>query len=110
MVMEISNENLGSTKTISLPFALQRQPQRPQGGNCMTKRKMRAASESVRPKPLPSIPPYGDFAVDVENLTFGYSNTSFSGLSKTGDNLILNNLDLKLPTGSRCLLIGANGQ
>lgn len=60
-------------------------------------------------KPLPVIPPYGEYSVEVENLTFGYSSTNFAGISKLGDNLILNNLNLKLPTGSRCLLIGANG-
>lgn len=60
-------------------------------------------------KPLPEIPPYGEYSIEVENLTFGYSSSNFAGVSKLGDKLILNNLDLKLPTGSRCLLIGANG-
>jgi len=60
-------------------------------------------------KPLPEIPPYGEYSIEVENLTFGYNTENFAGLSKMGDHVILNNLDLKLPTGSRCLLIGANG-
>ena len=60
-------------------------------------------------KPLPEIPPYGEYSIEVENLSFGYSTSNFAGVSKLGDKLTLNNLDLKLPTGSRCLLIGANG-
>ncbi|CAB9512783.1 Uncharacterized ABC transporter ATP-binding protein C20G4.01 (Partial), partial [Seminavis robusta] len=70
---------------------------------------MCSSEPTNKPKPLPKIPEYGEYSIDVENLTFGYSTTSFSGLSKMGDSLILNNLNLKLPTGSRCLLIGANG-
>lgn len=66
-------------------------------------------AEKRKPKPLPTIPPYGEYAVEIENMTFGYSTETFAGVSKMGDNLILNSLDLKLPTGSRCLLIGANG-
>ena len=60
-------------------------------------------------KPMPTIPPYGDYSVEIENLTFGYASESYGGLSKLGDKVILNNLNLKLPPGSRCLLIGANG-
>ena len=73
------------------------------------KRKMCASETPVAPKPLPKIPEYGQYAIEVDNLTFGYSTTNYAGLSKMGDNLILNELNLKLPTGSRCLLIGANG-
>lgn len=58
-------------------------------------------TEFPKPKPLPSIPDYGPFAIDVKGLTFSYD---------TNPNVtILNNFHLSLPTGSRCLLIGANG-
>lgn len=60
-------------------------------------------------KPLPPIPPYGEYAIEVENLTFGYNTPTFNGLSKMSDTLVLNEMNLKLPTGSRCLLIGSNG-
>lgn len=43
-------------------------------------------------------PSTSDFTVDVDNLTFDLG----------GPN-ILSNITLKLPAGSRCLLIGANG-
>lgn len=56
-------------------------------------------------KPLPSIKPYGDYAVEINDLTFGYPQSSGQPAAET----ILNNLSLKLETGSRCLLIGANG-
>lgn len=53
-------------------------------------------------KPLPSLPPYDESqAICVENLTFSYDPKS---LAPT-----LRDLNLKLPKGSRCLLIGANG-
>lgn len=55
-------------------------------------------------KPLPKIPPYGDFAINITNLTFSYSTPH-----RTKRNAVLDGLNLKLPTGSRCLLIGANG-
>ena len=67
-------------------------------------------SDKSKPKPLPPIPPYGEYAIEVVNLTFGYSTTNVLGLSEKDETQILNNLDLKLPTGSRCLLIGANGE
>lgn len=61
-------------------------------------------------KPLPAIPEYGEYAVDVRNLTFGYaSSPGQSSLDATNSNTVLNDLSLQLPTGSRCLLIGANG-
>lgn len=81
----------------------------------MTKRKAMSSTATIttnkasNAKPLPEIPPYGEYSIEVENLSFGYSTSNFAGVSKLGDKLILNNLDLKLPTGSRCLLIGANG-
>jgi CCR4-NOT complex subunit CAF16 len=62
------------------------------------------------PKPPPTIPDYGEYAIEVTNLTFGYSNSGFTNHSEESDDkFILKNLNLKLPTGSRCLIIGANG-
>mmetsp|Transcript_22501 Transcript_22501/g.64718 ORF Transcript_22501/g.64718 Transcript_22501/m.64718 type:complete len:346 (-) Transcript_22501:31-1068(-) len=58
----------------------------------------------VKPKPLPTIQPYGPNAVEVENLTFAYDQSPNNAATA-----ILNNLDLTLETGSRCLLLGANG-
>lgn len=58
-------------------------------------------STVVRPKPLPTIVPYGNLAIEVNNLSFAYDSNP--------DKRILHDLDLKLETGSRCLLIGANG-
>ena len=55
----------------------------------------------TKPKPLPTIAPYGDNAIEVSNLTFAYD----SNPGKT----ILQELNLTLENGSRCLLIGANG-
>jgi CCR4-NOT complex subunit CAF16 len=52
------------------------------------------------PKPLPEITPYGPNAVQVNHLTFSYD---------ANPNSILSDLNLELPAGSRCLLIGANG-
>ena len=62
-------------------------------------------------KPLPTIPPYGDNAIDVSNLTFSYrSDASGSSLhNPDANNLVLEDMNLSLATGSRCLLIGANG-
>mmetsp|Transcript_6034 Transcript_6034/g.9216 ORF Transcript_6034/g.9216 Transcript_6034/m.9216 type:complete len:334 (+) Transcript_6034:200-1201(+) len=56
---------------------------------------------SFKPKPLPKIKPYGDNAVEINQLTFAYDQHS--------PNQILKDLNLSLTTGSRCLLIGANG-
>lgn len=56
-------------------------------------------------KPLPTIKPYGDYAVEIDHLTFGYPQSS----GEPNEHKILNELELKLGTGSRCLLIGANG-
>ena len=55
----------------------------------------------ITPKPLPKILPYGENAVEVTDLTFSYDSDP--------DNVILQHLNLTLPTGSRCLLIGCNG-
>ena len=62
-------------------------------------------------KPLPVIPPYGENAIDVQSLTFAYrSDPSGSSLySPNSNNLVLQDMNLALATGSRCLLIGANG-
>jgi len=62
-------------------------------------------------KPLPTIPPYGDNAIDVSKLTFSYrSDASGSSLhNPDANNLVLEDMNLSLATGSRCLLIGANG-
>jgi ABC-type multidrug transport system ATPase subunit len=61
-------------------------------------------------KPLPTVPDYGAYAIDVHNLTFGYStNPDLSTLNVKTNRKVLTNLNLKLATGSRCLLIGANG-
>lgn len=54
-----------------------------------------------KPKPLPTIPDYGENAIEVDGLTFAYD--------QNPNAVILNDLSLALPTGSRCLLIGANG-
>jgi ABC-type multidrug transport system ATPase subunit len=61
-------------------------------------------------KPLPSIPDFGNYAIDVENLTFSYASSSGqSTLNTINQRNVLKNMDLKLAKGSRCLLIGANG-
>lgn len=63
------------------------------------------ASETMPPptlKPLPTIAPYGENAIEVEDLTFAYD-------SDAACRTILQDLNLSLTTGSRCLLIGANG-
>ncbi len=56
---------------------------------------------TYKPKPLPKLADYGPNAIEVEGLTFAYDNNPNTN--------ILNDLNLTLPTGSRCLLIGANG-
>lgn len=56
---------------------------------------------NITPKPLPTISPYGENAIEVEDLTFAYDTNH--------EATILSHLNLSLPTGSRCLLIGANG-
>ncbi|KAL7577051.1 hypothetical protein ACA910_006792 [Epithemia clementina (nom. ined.)] len=65
----------------------------------------------VTPKPLPTIPDYGEKAIEVKNLTFNYksSDSGTSIVSEYNNNLVLQSLNLDLATGSRCLLIGANG-
>jgi len=68
--------------------------------------------DHVKQKPLPTIPPYGPNAIEVQNLTFSYRSTGGTSIVDDGSqnkNAVLKNLNLSLPTGSRCLLIGANG-
>jgi ABC-type multidrug transport system fused ATPase/permease subunit len=74
-------------------------------------------------KPIPAIPPYGPHAVEVKELTFSYqqSNNSGGGGGRTttapsassstppSSCMVLQDLNLSLERGSRCLLIGANG-
>lgn len=68
------------------------------------------ADMTIPLKPLPAIPPYGDNAIEISNLTFSYrSETSGSSASDERINVVLRDLNLTLSTGSRCLLIGANG-
>jgi CCR4-NOT complex subunit CAF16 len=66
---------------------------------------------AYQPKPLPTIPDYGEIAVDVKNLTYSYN--SGAGGSSLNDGAVskpvLQNLNLTLPRKSRCLLVGANG-
>mmetsp|Transcript_104550 Transcript_104550/g.213225 ORF Transcript_104550/g.213225 Transcript_104550/m.213225 type:complete len:350 (-) Transcript_104550:120-1169(-) len=61
----------------------------------------------IVPKPLPHIKEYGPNAIEVQDLTFGYSSTG--ALDKFDERNVLKELNLTLKTGSRCLLIGANG-
>ena len=65
----------------------------------------------VTPKPLPPLPEYGEKAIEVKNLTFCYksSDSGTSIVSEYNNNMVLQKLNLELTTGSRCLLIGANG-
>lgn len=60
-------------------------------------------------KPIPQIPPYGDTAIEVEQLNFAYRSDNGSFYDPAKDNVVLQNLNLNLRKGSRCLLIGANG-
>ncbi len=69
---------------------------------CKSDSEMPSSPPQITVKPLPTIQPYGDIAVQVNDLTFSYD-------SDPDSNDILQNLNLNLPTGSRCLLIGANG-
>lgn len=55
----------------------------------------------IKPKPLPTIPPYGPNAIEVEDLSFAYDSNA--------TNMVLQGLSMSNPTGSRTLLIGANG-
>ena len=54
-----------------------------------------------QPKPVPKLADYGPNAVEVEGLTFAYDSNP--------NKIILKDLNLTLPTGSQCLLIGENG-
>ena len=56
--------------------------------------------EYPKPKPLPAVPDH-EHSVYVKGLTFSYDQNPTA--------TILNDLNLTLPTGARCLLIGANG-
>lgn len=62
----------------------------------------------VVPKPLPKIEDYGPNAIEVKNLTFHYQKVGVS-LDTDKKRNVLHDLNLSLPTGSRCLLIGSNG-
>jgi CCR4-NOT complex subunit CAF16 len=73
------------------------------------KRKMPAPKLSTTPKPLPVIPDYGPNAIEVKDLSFAYR-TSSSSFVNDNAKPVLDDLNLSLPTGSRCLLIGANGR
>lgn len=68
---------------------------------------MTLQQKRIVPKPLPHIKEYGPNAIEVKDLTFGYSSTG--ALDRHDDRNVLKNLNLALKTGSRCLLIGANG-
>jgi ABC-type multidrug transport system fused ATPase/permease subunit len=70
---------------------------------------MTAPKKFPPPKSLPNIKDYGPNAIEIDDLTFAYNN---SGSAMMEDNVknILQNLNLTLETGSRCLLIGANGR
>lgn len=76
---------------------------------------MTAQTNGVNVKPLPSIPPYGNNAVEVNSLTFSYRDVNGSNSALNNDPNskmnahVLQDLNLSLATGSRCLLIGANG-
>jgi ATPase subunit of ABC transporter with duplicated ATPase domains len=71
---------------------------------------MTLQNKPVITKPLPSIPDYGPNAIDIKDLTFRY-NQSGSALVSEGDvKNVLTDLNLSLETGSRTLLIGANGR
>ena len=61
-----------------------------------------------KPKPLPKIPDYGPYAIDIKDLTFQYNNAG-SAMVVDDAKAVLHGLNLKLETGSRTLLIGANG-
>jgi hypothetical protein len=73
-----------------------------------------ASTAAPAVKPLPSIPDYGENAIEITNLTFSYratdSSSSYTNTSTNNpENVVLQDMNLSLPTGSRCLLIGANG-
>ena len=71
---------------------------------------MTASAAPPTVKPLPEIPDYGSYAIDVKNLSFTYATSAgYSTLDTPGSRAVLKNCDLQLAKGSRCLLIGANG-
>lgn len=55
---------------------------------------------------LPPLPEYGS-AISIKNLSFSYP--SRNSFDTGGQPLILNDLSIDLPKGSRCLLLGSNG-
>ena len=73
------------------------------------KRKMTLQKPAVKPKPLPTIKDYGPNAIEINGLTYAY-NKSGSALVSNNVKNVLQGLNLTLETGSRCLLIGANGR
>ena len=73
------------------------------------KRKMTLQQKRIVPKPLPTIKDYGPNAIEVKDLTFAYNNSGSAMVDENVKN-VLHDLNLTLETGSRCLLIGANGR
>ena len=65
---------------------------------------------TTKPKPLPQIKDYGPNAIEINDLTFAYNTNAGSAMSDDNVKNILQGLNLTLETGSRCLLIGANGR
>ena len=59
------------------------------------------------PKAFPQIPPYGDNAINVLDLSFSYRNDG-NFQDPNAVRHVLKDLNLVLRKGSRCLLIGAN--
>jgi len=68
---------------------------------------MTSDPKRIIPKPLPTIKDYGPNSIEVNDLSFGYSNTG--ALDKFDERNVLKSLNMNLKTGTRCLLIGANG-
>jgi ATPase subunit of ABC transporter with duplicated ATPase domains len=74
----------------------------------MKRKTMAISKPATAPKPPPSIKDYGPNAIEVKDLTFSYN--SSSALVSSNAKNVLQGLNLSLETGSRCLLIGANGR
>lgn len=70
---------------------------------------MTAPMPKITPKPLPEIKEYGPHAIEIKDLTFAYNNAG-SAMVNSDAKYVLSNLNLTLETGSRTLLIGANGR
>jgi ATPase subunit of ABC transporter with duplicated ATPase domains len=75
-----------------------------------TENNMTTPKPVFKPKPLPEIKEYGPNAIDIIDLTFAYNNAGSALVTDGEVKTILQGLDLTLETGSRCLLIGANGR